>query len=225
MMMNLFLSFDPSTNYFYLNWLSSMLGLILTPYFYWLIPSRWNMTWLLIFNSLHKEFFILLNKDSNKGTTLIFISLFSMIVYNNFLGLLPYIFTSSSHMIMNLSLALPLWVSFMLFGWFNNMNHMFIHMISQGTPFILMPFMVLIETISNIIRPLTLTIRLTANMIAGHLLMTLCGLMGPNLSLMITLLIFMQMLLIILEMSVAIIQSYVFSILSILYYSETNYDK
>nr|ALO71072.1 ATP synthase F0 subunit 6 [Pselaphinae sp. 7 EF-2015] len=219
MMMNLFSSFDPSTNF--INWLSTLIGLSFIPLIYWNSPSRWNMSWIFIINNLHKEFNILLNKKFNKGSTLIFISLFSMIFFNNFLGLFSYIFTSSSHMVMNLSLALPLWLSFMIFGWINNMNHMFTHLIPMGTPTILMPFMVYIETISNLIRPITLTVRLTANVIAGHLLLTLLSNTGLILSTkLLTFLIFIQLLLLLLELAVSIIQSYVFSILSTLYSKE-----
>nr|YP_010471429.1 ATP synthase F0 subunit 6 [Tyraphus nitidus]UVG40768.1 ATP synthase F0 subunit 6 [Tyraphus nitidus] len=226
MMTNLFLSFDPATNFLFLNWMSTMIGILLIPSMYWFIPSRWNMMWMMIINTLHKEFNVLLNKNYNKGSTLMFISLFSLIMFNNLMGLFPYIFTSSSHMTMNLSLALPLWLSFMLYGWTNNTNHMFMHLVPQGTPGVLMPFMVCIETISNMIRPGTLAIRLTANMIAGHLLMTLMGNVGPSLELyMVIILIMMQTLLIILELAVAIIQSYVFSVLSTLYSSEVNYVK
>nr|ALO71046.1 ATP synthase F0 subunit 6 [Pselaphinae sp. 6 EF-2015] len=223
MMTNLFLSFEPSSIVFSMNWLSTVLGLMIIPISFWFIPSRWSMFWMFILMTLHKEFNILLNKNYNKGTTLIFISLFSIILFNNLLGLFPYIFTSSSHLIMNLSLALPLWLSFIIYGWINNMNHMLTHLVPQGTPPALMPFMVCIETISNIIRPGTLAIRLTANMIAGHLLMTLLGNMGPMLNLsLLPYLIFMQILLIILELAVSMIQSYVFSILSTLYSSEVN---
>nr|ALO70373.1 ATP synthase F0 subunit 6 [Batrisodes sp. 1 EF-2015] len=223
MMMNLFSSFDPTTNYFFFNWMSTLIGLMFIPFIYWNSPSRWNMEWFFIINNLHKEFNILLNKKFNKGSTLMFISLFSMILFNNFLGLFPYIFTSSSHMSMSLSLALPLWLTFMIFGWVNNINHMFTHLVPQGTPPILMSFMVCIETISNLIRPGTLAIRLTANMIAGHLLLTLLGNMGSILSTnMLLILILIQLLLLLLELAVSIIQSYVFSILSTLYSSEIN---
>nr|ALO70308.1 ATP synthase F0 subunit 6 [Astenus lyonessius] len=223
MMTNLFNSFDPSTNFnLSLNWISSLLGMLFIPMMYWLIPSRLNLLWIKIIMILHKEFKILLG-NSIKGSTLIFISLFSFIMFNNFIGLFPYIFTSSSHMVMTLTLALPLWLSFMIYGWLNNTTHMFAHLVPQGTPPILMPFMVCIETISNIIRPGTLAVRLAANMIAGHLLMTLLGNTGPSLSLiMINLLIIIQILLLILESAVAIIQSYVFAILSTLYSSEVN---
>nr|ASY98123.1 ATP synthase F0 subunit 6 [Hierodula multispina] len=226
MMTNLFSVFDPSSNIMNLsiNWLSTFIGLLLIPTSLWLIPSRSTILWNLIINKLHEEFKLLIGKKKiNKGSTFIFISIFSIILYNNFMGLFPYIFTSTSHMTMTMSLALPLWLSFMLYGWINNTKHMFAHLVPQGTPGVLMPFMVCIETISNIIRPGTLAIRLAANMIAGHLLMTLLGNTGSNLMLsLLPLLIFTQILLLTLESAVAIIQSYVFAVLSTLYSSEVN---
>nr|ALO76617.1 ATP synthase F0 subunit 6 [Lema sp. LEM01] len=224
MMMNLFSAFDPSTNFnLSLNWISSMIGLLIIPSLFWFIPSRFIFIWMKIIFTLHKEFKILINNPNSMGMTLIFISLFSLILMNNFLGLFPYIFTSTSHLTMTLTLAFPLWLSLMLFGWINYTNHMFSHLVPQGTPPILMPFMVCIETISNIIRPLTLAVRLSANMIAGHLLMTLLGNTGPSIQTsMIMILIIMQVLLLTLESAVAIIQSYVFTILSTLYSSEIN---
>nr|WON66086.1 ATP synthase F0 subunit 6 [Anotylus sp. 'Oxytelopsis' 1 HFZ-2023b] len=221
MMTNLFSSFDPSTIFsLSLNWLSTFLGFSFIPFMFWLIPSRWNMLWINIIKTLHNEFKILINSPF-KGTTLIFISLFAMILFNNFLGLFPYIFTSSSHLTMTLSLSIPLWLSFMLFGWINNTTHMFAHLVPQGAPNALLPFMVCIETISNIIRPGTLAVRLTANMIAGHLLLTLLGNTGSSMNLfMINLLVLIQILLLMLESAVAMIQSYVFTVLSTLYSSE-----
>nr|YP_010274843.1 ATP synthase F0 subunit 6 [Gerosis phisara]UJV31537.1 ATP synthase F0 subunit 6 [Gerosis phisara] len=225
MMTNLFSIFDPSTNLFNipLNWLSTFLGLLFIPYSFWLIPNRQFIMWNFIINKLHSEFKTLMGFNSFNGSTFIFISLFSFILFNNFLGLLPYIFTSTSHLTISLSITLSLWLSFMFYGWINNSQHMFIHLIPQGTPSILMPFMVLIETISNIIRPGTLAVRLMANMVAGHLLLTLLsgtGIMIPKY--LIIFLIFTQILLLTLESAVAIIQSYVISILSTLYSSEVN---
>nr|AML26315.1 ATP synthase F0 subunit 6 [Hydrophilidae sp. BMNH 1274335] len=224
MMTNLFSSFDPSTNFnFSLNWLSTFFGIFLIPSMFWVIPSRMNFMWIKIMMTLHNEFKTLINTNHIKGMTLIFISLFTMIMFNNFLGLFPYIFTSTSHMVLALSLALPLWLSFMIYGWINNTTHMLAHLVPQGTPPILMPFMVCIETISNFIRPGTLAVRLMANMMAGHLLMTLLGNTGSSLSLlMINFLIMTQILLLMLESAVAIIQSYVFAVLSTLYSSEVN---
>nr|UFR82920.1 ATP synthase F0 subunit 6 [Chalcosoma caucasus caucasus] len=223
MMTNLFSSFDPTTSFnLSLNWLSVFLGILMIPSAYWLIPSRYNFLWIKIIMTLHYEFKTLIGPKI-KGSTLMFVSLFSMILFNNFLGLFPYIFTGTSHMVLTLTLALPLWLSFMIYGWVNHTIHMLAHLVPQGTPPALMSFMVLIETISNLIRPGTLAIRLSANMIAGHLLMTLLGNTGSSLSLiLLNLLLLTQILLIVLESAVAIIQSYVFAILSTLYSSEVN---
>nr|WRO44592.1 ATP synthase F0 subunit 6 [Hypoderma pantholopsum] len=225
MMTNLFSVFDPSSSIFGLsmNWMSTFLGILMIPSIYWLMPSRHHIMWNKITMTLHNEFKTLLGPMSSIGSTFMFISLFSMILFNNFMGLFPYIFTSTSHLTLTLSLALPLWLSFMMFGWMNNTQHMFAHLVPQGTPPILMPFMVCIETISNLIRPGTLAVRLSANMIAGHLLMTLLGNTGTQLpSMLISLLIITQIALLMLESAVAMIQSYVFAILSTLYSSEVN---
>lgn len=223
MIINLFSIFDPSTSIFNfsLNWIRTILGILFFPIIFWFFPSRISIFWNKIFLILHLEFKTLLGIYSYKGTTFIFISLFSLILFNNFLGLFPYIFTSTSHITLTLRLALPLWLSFILIGWINNSKHIFAHLVPQGTPSVLIPFIVLIETIRNIIRPGTLAVRLSANIIAGHLLLTLLGNTGNSLStIIIRLLIIAQLLLLILESAVAIIQSYVFTILRTLYSRE-----
>nr|UGS80247.1 ATP synthase F0 subunit 6 [Eolachesilla chilensis] len=226
MMTNLFSVFDPSTTIFSLslNWISTFLLFLFIPSFFWVIPTRLASLHTKIIFILHNEFKTLIGSNPiNYGNSMIFISLFSLIMFNNVLGLFPYIFTSTSHMVMTLALSLPLWISFMIYGWFNHVKHMFSHLIPQGTPAILMPFMVYIELISNVIRPGTLAIRLSANMIAGHLLLTLLGNTGPHMSIiMINMLLITQILLLTLETAVAFIQSYVFAILATLYSTETN---
>nr|YP_009971647.1 ATP synthase F0 subunit 6 [Thor amboinensis]QNG57242.1 ATP synthase F0 subunit 6 [Thor amboinensis] len=222
MMMNLFSSFDPmSTMFNYpLNWVSTLFGFSFLPYLYWAMQSRWSLFWTNITKILHKEFKVLLGQAFS-GISVFFISLFTFIMFNNFLGLLPYVFTSSSHLSMTLALALPMWFSFMIYGFFVKTKNLFAHLVPMGTPMILIPFMVLIETVSIIIRPGTLAVRLAANMIAGHLLLTLLGSTGPSISTsLLWLLILSQILLLILESAVAMIQSYVFAVLTTLYASE-----
>ena len=225
MITNLFSVFDPSSSIFNLNinWISVFIGLLLIPATYWFIPSRHHILWNNIILTLHKEFKTLLGPSGHNGSTLIFISLFSLILFNNFIGLFPYIFTSTSHLTLTLALALPLWISFIIYGWINHTQHIFAHLVPQGTPAVLIPFMVCIETIRNVIRPGTLAVRLAANIIAGHLLLTLLGNTGPSLSFVIVqLLIVGQIALLVLESAVAIIQSYVFAVLRTLYSSEVN---
>lgn len=223
MITNLFSVFDPSSSIFNLslNWISTFLGLLFIPSIYWIIPSRYNIIWNNILLTLHKEFKTLLKDSPHNGSSFIFISLFSIILFNNFLGLFPYIFTRTSHLTLTLALALPLWISFIIYGWFNHTQHIFAHLVPQGTPAVLIPFIVCIETISNIIRPGTLAVRLAANIIAGHLLLTLLGNTGPSISIIIvSLLLIGQIALLVLESAVAIIQSYVFAVLRTLYSRE-----
>lgn len=223
MIINLFSSFDPSTNWnISLNWIRTFIGFLCIPICFWIIPSRLNFLWIKINSTLHNEFKTLLGRKI-KGITLIFISLFSLILFNNFIGLFPYIFTRTSHITLTLTLALPLWLTFILYGWLNNTIHIFAHLVPQGTPPILIPFIVCIETIRNIIRPGTLAVRLSANIIAGHLLITLLGNTGSILNIyLINLLLITQIILLILESAVSIIQSYVFAILRTLYSREVN---
>ena len=86
-----------------------------------------------------------------------------------------------------------------------------------------MPFMVLIELVRRIIRPLTLAVRLAANIVAGHLLLTLLGNQAPNRTLAVILAVLGSLfLLATLETAVAMIQAYVFSVLRTLYFNEVN---
>jgi len=100
---------------------------------------------------------------------------------------------------------------------------MIAHLVPLGTPVALMSFIVLIESVSNVIRPITLSVRLAANMIAGHLLLTLLGNQGVGAGYGVVLVVVSrQFLLLTLEAAVAIIQSYVFMTLRVLYSSETS---
>lgn len=220
MITNLFSVFDPSTTIFNLslNWIRTLLGLIFLPYIYWLIPSRYNLIWNKIFTFIHLELKILIN---NRKNTFIFVSLFIFILFNNFLGLFSYIFTRTRHLTLTLTLSIPLWLRFILYGWINKTNHIFRHLVPLGTPGVLIPFIVCIETIRNVIRPGTLAIRLTANIIAGHLLLTLLRNNGPSIpTIFIAILLLVQIALLVLESAVAIIQSYVFTVLITLYSRE-----
>jgi F-type H+-transporting ATPase subunit a len=173
----------------------------------------------LLIKILISEFSALLK--NNKIRILIFISLFFLIAHTNILGLLAYAFTSTRHLTITLSLALPFWVGFIIFSITNNTLNFLAHLVPLGTPAPLIPFIVIIEIIRNIIRPITLSVRLAANIIAGHLLLTLLRGLLPTSSLIIFGSAFAaQSLLIVLETAVAVIQAYVFSILTTLYASE-----
>lgn len=220
MIINIFNIFDPSTrNLFSLNWLRTLIIFIILPKQFWLIPSRYNILWIKLINYIYYEFKTLINYSFSN--IIIFICLFIFIITNNFFGLFPYIFTSSRHLRFSLSISLSIWITIIIYGWLNYTNDIFSHLTPIGTPSILIPFMVLIESISLAIRPITLSVRLTANIIAGHLLLSLLGSTGTIISFSIIIfLLLTQILLFILEISVSLIQAYVFSILSSLYRRE-----
>lgn len=224
MIRNLFSIFDTSTNSIIeLNWISSISNLLILPLIYWFFFSKFicliNKIYLILFN----EFKIIIFNKFNKINIIFFISLFILILINNIIGLYPYIFTRSRHIIFSISLSLPIWIILIIFIIKNNLNLIFSHIIPNGTPHILIPFIVIIETIRNFIRSGTLSIRLTANIIAGHLLLTLLSQRATSPILIITIIILItQIILLLLEFSVSIIQSYVFTILSTLYIKETN---
>jgi len=157
------------------------------------------------------------------GTFLLFIGLFVFIIITNFLGLFPYVFTSSRHLRFTLRLALPLWLGKMVLRVVKQINFNLAHLVPEGTPGALMPVIVIIETVRLVIRPGTLAVRLAANIVAGHLLLTLLGGQGPALAgLGLLCLMVGLVLLVTLECAVACIQAYVFTILSSLYLSEHN---
>lgn len=220
MITNLFSIFDPSTpSFISSNWLSSILFIFLFPVFFWVSPRRFKRRVVSLIIYIFRQFSPIVKRA---GYVLIIpLSFFFFIMYNNVIGLLPYIFTSRRHLVFTLTLGLTSWLSLMFYGWLNNSSNILIHLIPQGTPGALIPFMVIIETIRNLIRPGTLAVRLRANIIAGHLLIVLLRSATPLTPLALGPILFRaQVALRVLETAVAFIQAYVFSVLVTLYIAE-----
>nr|QNM39317.1 ATP synthase F0 subunit 6 [Macaca tonkeana] len=158
-----------------------------------------------------------------KGLTwsLMLMSLITFITMTNLLGLLPHSFTPTTQLSMNLAMAIPLWAGTVVMGLRFKTKDSLAHLLPQGTPTPLIPMLVMIETISLLIQPVALAVRLTANITAGHLLMHLIGNAVLALSttnfLMTLPTSMLLMLLTILEIAVALIQAYVFTLLVSLY--------
>nr|AAN87156.1 ATP synthase 6 [Varroa destructor] len=219
-MLNLFSIFDPSTSlYFSMNWLS--MGLLYRIYFpcFWKMKSRVMYLYYITAKMLYEEIVVNFLK-MNKMLVILFITMFFYLMGMNYLGLLPYVFTPTSHMSVTMSLSLSVWMTIMIFGWSNFFNKMMKHLVPEGTPIYLASFMVLIESISNLIRPLTLAVRLVANMIAGHLLLVLLSSLGEMSMMYYMFTLPLMISLTVLEMFVTIIQSYVYMILLVLYLNE-----
>ncbi len=224
-MNNLFSIFDPNVIWirFELNWVRSIIVLMWMPNIYWLIKSKPNFLLWKLLDSLSKEYRLNFAPLNSPGHTHWAISIFVIILLNNLAGLTPYTFTSTRHLSFSVTLALSIWIGYIFYRIIINLGRFIAHLVPVGTPYVLMPFIVIIELISNIIRPITLSVRLAANLVAGHLLITLIRSPIVRVSFYaIVILLSLLYLLMILESAVAFIQAYVFRILSTLYLREVN---
>nr|AGR91643.1 ATP synthetase subunit 6 [Anisotremus surinamensis]AGR91645.1 ATP synthetase subunit 6 [Anisotremus interruptus]AGR91647.1 ATP synthetase subunit 6 [Anisotremus interruptus]WNH18778.1 ATP synthase F0 subunit 6 [Anisotremus surinamensis] len=174
-------------------------------------------------NRFTQQLLLPLNPAGHKWA-LILTSLVLFLITLNMLGLLPYTFTPTTQLSLNMGLAVPLWLATVIIGMRNQPTIALGHLLPEGTPTPLIPVLIIIETISLFIRPLALGVRLTANLTAGHLLIQLIATAAfvllplmPTVAILTTGLLF---LLTLLEVAVAMIQAYVFVLLLSLYLQE-----
>nr|YP_009330758.1 ATP synthase F0 subunit 6 [Heosemys grandis]APD79361.1 ATP synthase subunit 6 [Heosemys grandis] len=196
--------------------------IFLTPNNRWLTNRLSTLqTWMI--NLFTKQLMLPINKTGHKWS-LILTTLMAMLLTINLSGLLPYTFTPTTQLSMNMGLAIPMWLATVLTGLRNQLTSSLGHLLPEGTPTPLIPVLIIIETISLIIRPLALGVRLTANLTAGHLLIQLTSTtvltLLPTMTTLSVLTGIVLLLLTILELAVAMIQAYVFVLLLCLYLQE-----
>nr|YP_010133000.1 ATP synthase F0 subunit 6 [Etheostoma tippecanoe]QWE36440.1 ATP synthase F0 subunit 6 [Etheostoma tippecanoe] len=174
-------------------------------------------------NRFTQQLLLPLNTGGHKWAALL-ASLMIFLITLNMLGLLPYTFTPTTQLSLNLGLAVPLWLATVIIGMRNQPTHALGHLLPEGTPGPLIPVLIVIETISLFIRPLALGVRLTANLTAGHLLIQLIAtaafVLLPFMPTVAILTSTVLVLLTLLEVAVAMIQAYVFVLLLALYLQE-----
>ena len=153
-------------------------------------------------------------------------SIFMFVFFSNFIGLIPYTFTVTSHIIITITLALIVFATVIIAGFATNGMH-FLHLfVPSGVPKAVLPVVVAIEIISFLSRPVSQSIRLFANMLAGHITLKVFGgfvvmLLGAGGWAAISPLPFlMTVALMALEMLVAFLQAYVFAILTCMYLND-----
>jgi len=219
---SLFSIFDPSTGIglININWFS-ILRIIIIPSSYWLLSRKTVRAVNLIWAGLAAEIKLNRFKGVPNSVPLVLVRVFSLILCNNFLGLVPYVFTASSHPAFTRVLALSSWGGYIIYSTIINTSRFLAHLAPVGTPKVLIPFMVLIELVRSVIRPLTLAVRLAANIVAGHLLLVLTRSPIPSLGGLVLGVVFLGLAgLVLLELGVSFIQRYVFIRLSSLYVGE-----
>jgi len=226
MVSNIFSSFDPALFRFYpvlhtrLFWVTSVIYTILLSASFWIAPSRLtfmaNAPSAFIFDQVSRTL-----GTHMKGFSPALRTLFSIILMVNLTGLIPYIFSLSSHLIFTLSFALPLWLILIISSVCYAPYTFLARLLPRGAPDWLNPFLVLIETVRNLVRPITLSFRLAANITAGHIVLTLIGVYGRaaifNSAFSFIFLLSLQSFYILFELAICLIQAFIFCLLLSLY--------
>lgn len=154
-------------------------------------------------------------------------SLFMFILTVNLLGLIPYTFTVTSHIIVTVTLAMSVFLTVLVYGFYKNGLHFFNLFVPKGIPIYILPLIVVIEVISFLSRPISHSIRLFANMLAGHITLKvfasfvpmlagagIAGIAGAVLPLGLVIALTAM------ELLVAFLQAYVFAILTCIYLND-----
>ena len=192
-----------------------------------LVPGRWQGA----VETLH-EFVTGMVQDNIGPNGLAYVpfifSLFIFILVANLLGLLPFSFTITSHLAVTAAFALFIFALCLLIGFARHGLKFFTLFVPPQTPVVLLPLIVLIEFISYLARPLTLAVRLFANMTAGHILLQVfagfiisLGVAGGFFTLLGILPLFMNVALFALELLVSVVQAYVFALLTCVYLNDS----
>ncbi len=154
-------------------------------------------------------------------------SLFMFILISNVVGLIPYNFTVASHIIITAALSLLVFFTVLIYGFWKNGLHFFNLFVPKGIPIYILPLIVFIEVLSFLSRPISHSVRLFANMLAGHITLkvfagfvTMLGSLGFIGVLGATLPLALTVALTALELLVAFLQAYVFTILTCIYLND-----
>jgi F-type H+-transporting ATPase subunit a len=208
------ISFTNSSLYMVLATLAAIFFMIFATRKKALVPSKLQVIAESIYNFVAEMVKGGIGNEGSKFFPLVF-SLFLFILFCNILGLTPYSFTATSQIIITLSLALVAFITVTVFAIKRNGFSGFLHMfIPSGVPAFMLPLIFLIEFFSFVIRPVTLSVRLFANMVAGHVLLKVIA--GFIISLGVVFGVFpflFSMIITGFELFVAILQAYIFTIL------------
>jgi ATP synthase subunit 6 len=146
------------------------------------------------------------------------------ILFSNLIGLLPYGFTITGHIILTFQIALSLFIGITIIGFYNNGVSFLNLFVPSGVPAALKPVLIVIEVFSYLIRPLSLSIRLFANMLAGHTLLNILGTFTfnvfKNYAIILILPVLFVFFIMTLEICIAFVQAYIFSILVCIYLND-----
>ena len=192
-----------------------------------LVPSRLQSTAELSYEFVAATIRSTAGAEGMKFFPFVF-SLFMFVLTLNMLGLIPYSFTVTSHIIVTAALAITVFLTVLIYGLLLHGFHFFNLFVPKGVPIYILPLIVAIEILSFISRPISHSVRLFANMLAGHITLQLVasfvtmigafgfiGWIGATLPLVFTVALYA------LELLVAFLQAYVFAILTCIYLNDS----
>ena len=184
-----------------------------------LIPSRLQSISEIFYEFIANMISDNIGEKGHKFFPLIF-TLFAFILFGNMLGMLPYGFTFTSHIIVTFVLAIFIFLFVTLLGIFIHGFKFFGLFVPKGVPMLMLPLMIPIEIISYLSRPISLSVRLFANMMAGHTMLKIfAGFIVP-LGIFGVAPLLVDVALTALEVLIAFLQAYVFTILTCIYLNE-----
>ena len=184
-----------------------------------LIPSRLQSISEIFYEFISNMVSDNIGDKGRKFFPLIF-TLFTFLLFGNMLGMLPYSFTFTSHIIVTFVLAMFIFLLVTLLGIFIHGFKFFGLFVPKGVPMLMLPLMIPIEIISYLSRPISLSVRLFANMMAGHTMLKIfAGFIVP-LGIFGIAPLMVDVALTALEVLIAFLQAYVFTILTCLYLNE-----
>jgi F-type H+-transporting ATPase subunit a len=192
-----------------------------------IIPGRTQSIVELMYDFIERNTVGNVMGESGKKFFPFIFTLFIFIFFTNFLGLIPYSFTVTSHIIVTFAMALMVFALVLIVGFWTHGLHFFSLFVPSGAPAWIMPLLVPIEIISFLSRPISLSVRLAANMLAGHTMLkvfagfivTMLG-AGGVLSVLAIAPLIAGVLVTALEVLVAAIQAWVFALLTCIYLNE-----
>lgn len=216
---------------------STIFMVIGTGTFYWiymlnveegpLVPGRWQSVIEIVYEAMLDMVKENIGEDGMKFFPFIW-TLFIFIGMMNMYGIVPYTFTPTSHLAVTIGMSLSIFLGATILGLINYRSNYFGMFMPSGAPMLTAPFLVIIEIISHVIKPVSLGVRLAANITAGHLLFTILSgfawtmlTAGGLITLASIFPIVVVLAITVLEMAVALIQAYVFSLLTTIYISES----
>jgi len=181
-----------------------------------LVPGRWQS----VAEMMYEFVADMVDTNAGHGARDFFpfvFTLFMFVLFANLLGLVPYSFTVTSHIIVTFALAAVVFIGVTIIGIVKHGFHFLRLFVPQGVPLVLLVLLVPIELLSYCIRPFTLSIRLFANMLAGHTMLAIFGGFAAIVAWLAIFPLAIDVALVGLELLVAVLQAYVFAILTCLY--------